>query len=126
MNAPFRRLFLCCACCAGATHAALAAEHAATLDWSGKVALTLSVSGVLDRVDARPGQHVRKGAPLAALEATLFKAGVAEARAEMDRLGGEAAEATRELERAQELYARTVTPTSEFDAAKLRHARARS
>ncbi len=105
---------------------ALAAEFPATLDWSGKVSLTLSVSGVLDNVAARSGQTVRKGEVLASLEPTLFKAAVAESRADLDRLTEEHADARRDLDRVQELYARTVSSTTELDAAKLRFARAQS
>ena len=103
-----------------------AAEHAAVLDWSGRVGLGFPVSGVLEAVSARPGQTVRKGELLASLEPTLFKAAVAESRAELDRLTEEHADAKRDLERARELYARTVSPTTELDAAKLRFARAQS
>jgi len=103
-----------------------AAEYPAVLDWSSRVALTLSVSGVLDSVSAQAGQIVKKGEVLASLEPTLFKAGVAESRADMDRLGEEHADAKRDLERVQELYARTVASTTELDAAKLRFARASS
>ena len=68
MIRPVRHLrLLCCAFAACVAPPALAAEHAATLDWTGKVALTLSVSGVLDSIAARPGQRVGKGEILAAL-----------------------------------------------------------
>jgi RND family efflux transporter MFP subunit len=103
-----------------------AAEYPAELDWSGRVALTLPVSGVLDHVSVQPGQVVRKGDVLASLEPTLFKTSVAETRADMDRLGEEHADAKRDLDRVQELFARTVASTTELDAAKLRLARASS
>lgn len=103
-----------------------AAEYPAALDWSGRVALTLPASGVLENVIAQAGQRVAKGELLANLDAVLFKTGVAEARADMDRLTEEHAEATRDLERVQELYARTVASTTELDAARLRHARVNS
>ncbi len=73
-----------------------------------------------------PGQLVQAGEVLLALDAIPFKAEVAEARAEMDRYAEEETDARRELERAQELYNRTVTSTSEFDTARLRHSRAKS
>jgi RND family efflux transporter MFP subunit len=104
----------------------LAAEYPAALDWSGRVSLTLSVSGVLDQVHARAGQVVKKGELLASLEPTLFKAAVAESRADLDRLNEEHADAKRDMDRVQELYARTVSATTELDAAKLRFARAQS
>ena len=104
--------------------AAQVAELPARLAWSGRVDLSLSVSGVVDQVLARPGQVVKKGQLLASLEPTLFKAAVAESRAELDRLIEEQAEAGRDLERVKELYARTVSATTELDAARLRFARA--
>ncbi len=104
----------------------LAADLPAVLDWSGRVNLTLPVAGVLEQVGVQAGQVVKKGELLAALEPTLFKAGVAEARADLDRLTQEEADARRDLDRVKELYARTVAATSELDAATLRHARAQA
>lgn len=102
----------------------LAAEFPAQLDWSGRVTLTVSVPGVLETVSAQAGQVVKKGDLLASLEPTLYKAAVAETRADLDRLTEDQADAKRDLDRVQELYARTVSSTTELDASKLRFARA--
>lgn len=102
----------------------LAADYPAILDWSRRVDLSVPVSGVVQSVHVQPGQRVKPGEPLLSLDQTPFLAGVAEARADADRYAEEAADAKRELERAEELYARTVSSTSELDASKLRHARA--
>ena len=107
-----------------AAHAIHAAEYPAVLDWSGRVSLAMPVSGVVETVAAQAGQRLKKGDLLAALHSTLFKAGVAEARAELDRLTQEEADTQRDLDRVKELYARTVSATTELDAAQLRHARA--
>jgi RND family efflux transporter MFP subunit len=122
----FAFVFPCVITCVLATSAAPAAEFPATLDWSGRSSLTLPVSGVVDQVFAQAGQRVGKGEVLASLDATLFKTGVAEQRADMDRLTEEQADAKRDLDRVQELYARTVASTTELDAAKLRFARVSS
>lgn len=106
-----------------ATSWAGAAEYPAQLDWSGRVTLTVSVPGVLEAVSARAGQVVKKGDLLASLEPTLYKAAVAEARADLDRLTEDQADAKRDLDRVQELYARTVSSTTELDASKLRFVR---
>lgn len=106
---------------AGRAHAV---DLAGQLDWSQRVELSLSVSGLLDSVAVQPGQIVRKGEILAGLNPTVFEAGVMEARADIDRLTNEEADAKRELDRANELYARTVSSTTELDVSKLRHARA--
>ena len=63
------------------------------------------------------------GALLLGLDPVPYKAQVAEARAETVGLAKEA-DTKRELERAQELYARTVMAITELDAARLKHARA--
>lgn len=106
------------------TTTAWAADYSAILDWSQRVDLSTAVPGVVEEVLAHPGQTVRRDAVLVRLNQTGYKATVAEARADIARLTEDEADARRELERAQELYARTVSSTTELDAAKLRHARA--
>jgi RND family efflux transporter MFP subunit len=103
---------------------ARAAEHAAVLEWSQRVDLSTPLSGIIASVQALPGQTVAAGVLLAGLDPTPYKAQVAEARAETDRLAEDEADAKRELARAQELYARTVTATTELDAARLKQVRA--
>lgn len=102
----------------------LAADLAAQLDWSQRVEIATPVSGIVETVDVQPGQRVGKGGQLLSLNPTAFKAALMEARADIDRLTQEQADAKRDLDRATELYARTVSSTTELDAAKLRHARA--
>jgi multidrug efflux pump subunit AcrA (membrane-fusion protein) len=67
---------------------------------------------------------VKRGALLVTLDTTRFEAGLDIARAEATRSELELVDAARELARAEELYARTVSSTTELDAARLRHARA--
>jgi RND family efflux transporter MFP subunit len=107
-------------------HAIQAADYPAVLDWSGRVSLAMPVSGVVENVAVQAGQRLKKGELMAVLHPTLFKAGVAEAKDVAVRLTQEEAEAQRDLERVTELYARTVSATTELDAAKLRHARVAS
>jgi RND family efflux transporter MFP subunit len=104
----------------GAAHGA---EYPAVLDWSQRVDLGTPVSGVVDQVLAHPGQIVKHRTTLVSLDKSLFEANVMEARADLNRLDQEHTDALRELERAKELYARTVTSTTELDLAKLREAR---
>lgn len=90
------------------------------------IELTTRVSGVVEEVYVKPGQSVKKGAVLLRLNKVIYQAQVLEAGAEIERLRAEAAEAKRDLDRAEELYSRTVSSTTELDSAKLRHTRARS
>lgn len=90
------------------------------------IELTTRVSGVVEEVLVKAGQRVKKGAVLLRLDKTIYQAQVDEAGAEGERLRAEEAEAKRDLDRAQELYSRTVSSTTELDAAKLRYTRAKS
>lgn len=91
-----------------------------------KVELTTRVSGVVEAVLVKPGQHVRKGAVLLRLDKTVLQARLEEAQAEHARAQADEADAKREQGRAQELYDRTVSSTSELEAAELRYARAQA
>lgn len=98
----------------------------ATNALAADIELSTRVSGVVEEVYVQPGQSVKKGAVLLRLNKVIYQAHVLEAGAEIERLRAEAAEAKRELGRAEELYSRTVSSTTELDSAKLRHTRAQS
>lgn len=115
------RLFICLALCSTAVSAG---DLPATLDWSQRVDLASPHPGIVEAVLAQPGQVARKGEVLARLDARIFEANVMEAKADLDRLTQDEADARRDLERAKELYARGVSSTTELDIAKLRQARA--
>ncbi len=91
-----------------------------------RLELTTRVSGVVEAVLVKPGQHVKKGAVLLRLDRTVLQARLDEAMADQMRAQADEADAKRELGRAQELYDRTVSSTSELEAAQLRHARAQA
>lgn len=90
------------------------------------IELSTRVSGVVEDVYVKPGQSVKKGAVLLRLNRVIYQAQVLEAGAESERLRAEAADTKRDLDRAEELYSRTVSSTTELDSAKLRHTRAQS
>lgn len=95
--------------------------------WAAEsVELSTRVSGVVAEVRVKPGQHVKKGTLLLRLDKTVLQAQLDEARAEQMRAQADAGDSKRELERVQELFKRTVSSTSELDAATLRHARAQA
>ncbi|HEY9100263.1 MAG TPA: efflux RND transporter periplasmic adaptor subunit [Thiobacillus sp.] len=90
------------------------------------VELTTRVSGVVDQVLVKAGQRVSKGTVLLRLDKTILQARLDEASAEHARAQADEADAKRELDRAQEMFNRTVSSTSELEAATLRHARAQA
>ncbi|MBI3431582.1 MAG: efflux RND transporter periplasmic adaptor subunit [Hydrogenophilales bacterium] len=91
-----------------------------------KLELTTRVSGVVETVLVKPGQHVKKGTVLLRLDRTVLQARLDEAMADQLRAQADEADARREQGRAQELYDRTVSSTSELEAAQLRYARAKA
>jgi RND family efflux transporter MFP subunit len=91
-----------------------------------KIELTTRVSGVVAEVLVKRGDTVTRGAVLLRLDPAILQAKRVEAAAALARAQAEEADAQRDLERAQELYNRTVSSTSELDAATLRHARAQA
>jgi RND family efflux transporter MFP subunit len=91
-----------------------------------KLELTTRVSGVVAEVLVKQGQRVKRGALLLRLDKTVLQARLDESVAEHAQALADEADARRELERAQELFNRTVSSTSELEAATLRHARAQA
>lgn len=100
-----------------------AADLPASLSWSQRVELAPTVSGVVETVLVEAGQRVAAGTVLLRLNPTLYQARLAEAEAERNRMRAEAQDADTDLARAKELYARTVSSTTELAAVQLRHAR---
>lgn len=91
-----------------------------------KVELTTRVSGVVEEVLVKPGQRVKKGAVLLRLDKTVLQARLDEATAAQAQADADEEDAGRDLERAEELFNRTVSSSSELEAATLRHTRAKA
>ena len=106
--------------------AAVAETLRASLDWSQRVALGLSVSGVIARVAVQPGQRVEKGQLLVALDDQHLRARIARAEAELEEARQSREEGARELQRATELYDRTVLSDHDLQLAQIDEARARA
>ncbi len=97
-----------------------------TLWAADDIPLTTPVSGVVEMVFVKPGQSVSKGTLLLQLDKTILQARLDEAVAEQARAQAEEGDAKRDLERAQELFDRTVSSATELEAATLRQARAQA
>ncbi len=91
----------------------------ARLQWAQRVALGTPVSGVIERVDAVPGQRVKRGQVLLALDARPLQARVTGLDAELVGRQHDLDEARRELERTQELYERTLLADHDLALAKI-------
>ncbi len=102
--------------CSGAAHAA---EVGGSLQWARRVELGMPVSGVIDAVKVRSGDVVEAGAPLVSLDARGFKATLQEAEAAVAKAAAAREEAGRELDRANEMYDRTLLSDHDLQVAKI-------
>ena len=98
-----------------------AAAVDAVLDWDRETLLSLPVKGVVTRLEVRPGDTVAKGALLLELDQRPFRNRVEALVANLRKLEAVLQEARRELERAEELYDRTVLSEHELQVAKNAH-----
>ena len=97
----------------------VAAEVQGVLRWAGETDLSLPVSGVVDEVLVRPGQAVKQGQVMLKLDKRRVKARLRAAEARVARFKPGRDEAQRELERAEELFDRTVLSEVELQQAKI-------
>lgn len=99
--------------------ASSAADAPARLDWSERVAMSTLVSGVVDSVNVRIGDQVRKGDVLLTLDQSVFAAALDKATKTEQSAKLAMLEAQKEYERAQELYERTVLSDHELATANV-------
>ncbi|MEJ2406498.1 MAG: efflux RND transporter periplasmic adaptor subunit [Candidatus Thiodiazotropha sp.] len=94
------------------------------VDWAQRTALSTATSGVVNKVLVRAGDRVAKGDLLVQLEQRALRARVAQGKAEMKHKQLLRDEANKELERAEELYARTLLADHDLNLAKIEYASA--
>lgn len=90
----------------------------ATVDWAQRVDLTIPVDGIVKEVTVNTGQLVKKGQVLVKLDSRIFRANLRQAKAKVNSLKATYEEVKRELDRAQELYDRTVLSDHDLQVAK--------
>lgn len=103
-----------------------AAEYEGSLQWYKQRPLSLSEAGVINKVYVKPGQRVKKNGKLLSLDERPFNARLAQHRAQTKRLELLLGEATREFERAQDLYDRTLLSDHDLELARIAHAESES
>jgi len=91
----------------------------ATLEWGKRVELGTPVSGVVAEVPVAVGDRVTAGQELVRLDPRRFEADLARAKAELKRQELARKEARQELDRAEELYARTVISAHDLEQARI-------
>ncbi len=110
----------------GVLRTAGAAEFEARLAWVDRMVLSTPLSGVVRGVHVSPGDRVAAGSLLVELDGNAWQAAVKRSEAEVVKTREDLAEAERELERARELFDRTVMSSHDLQLAEIAHARARA
>lgn len=93
-------------------------EVKAVVGWAQRVDLTIPVEGVVKKVLVNTGQKVKKGQVLVELDKRIVRANLRQAKASLNGLRASYAETKRELDRAKELYDRTVLSDHDLQVAK--------
>lgn len=96
-----------------------AGEAHGVLQWEQKAALSVPVSGVVEEINVVPGQRVAKGTVLLSLDKRPFQYRLQSAKSRQAQFAPGRDEARNELQRAEELYDRTVLSQVELDQAKI-------
>jgi RND family efflux transporter MFP subunit len=99
--------------------AAAAQEADATLHWARRVELGMLVSGVVQEVAVVSGQRVLAGQALVTLDARDFEARLAAATAHLAGVLPALEEALEELERAEDLYDRTLLSEHDLELSRV-------
>jgi len=101
-----------------------AAEKSAVLQWSQRVELSTTVSGIIKSVKAKVGDSVKKGQALVRMDDRGFVAHVKQAKAVVTRASETHEEAKRELERAHELFDRDAISVHDRQLVKIDYTKA--
>lgn len=96
-----------------------AAELAAQLHWAHVVNMTAPVSGVISEINVDVGAEVDRNQVLLRLDPRRFQARLGQAEAKLVLAKEAKEEAKRELDRAQELFDRTVLSVHELQLVKI-------
>ncbi len=93
------------------------------VDWLRRASLRFSQSGIITQVAVDAGDRVSPGQILLALDSAPFDADIDAAGAELTRLDPDLEEGERELERAQDLFDRTLISDHELHLSRIALAR---
>jgi len=97
----------------------IAQELTGVVQWAQRIELGTPQSGIIIDVPVTAGDRVKKGQLLVQLESRALQARVKKAEAEQSNLKKERDEAQRELDRAKELYDRTLLSNHDLEEAKI-------
>lgn len=105
---------------------AMAAGWEGTVQWGHPTTIGTTLSGTVEKVSVKTGEHVRKGQELLHLEQAVPRARVEQQKARVAHSALRLSEAQKELARSEELYERTLLSDHDLNAARIAHAEAKS
>ncbi|MES9881172.1 MAG: efflux RND transporter periplasmic adaptor subunit [Sedimenticola sp.] len=108
----------------GSYTSAMADEVAGHLDWLNRVELGTPISGRISRVAVAPGDRVKAGAVLVALDDRRYAAQWVASKAALEAARQDKLEADKELERTLDLFDRTVLSEHDRNLAEIAAAQA--
>ncbi len=127
MGQPRSFLLASVLCLGIATSASVQAEGLqARIDWGQRHVVSAPVAGVVREISVQPGDRVETGEVLITLDLRRLKADARAAQADLERLQLELGEADREVDRAEELYDRTLVPIREVELTRIQRSMAAS
>jgi multidrug efflux system membrane fusion protein len=97
----------------------VARDLEAVTDWNNRVELSTTVSGMVGRVNAGVGALVKRGEVLLELDQRGYQSRLAAAQSRLEATSQQNEEAKRELDRALELYDRTLLSDHERKQAEI-------
>jgi len=119
-----RLRILVLATCLLATVPAAAVELQARVDWGERYTISTPLAGVVREIAVRPGDLVERDQLLFTLDTRRLRAEARAVEAELERLRLDLSETDREVERAEELYDRTLIAMRELELARIQRAMA--
>nr|WP_296750457.1 efflux RND transporter periplasmic adaptor subunit [Thioalkalivibrio sp.] len=99
-------------------------ELEARIDWGQRYTVSAPLAGIVREISIRPEEQVTEGQTLFTLDTRRLRADARAGEAERERLRLELAEADREVERAEELYDRTLIALRELELSRIQRAMA--
>jgi len=106
------------------TQPVAADELEARIDWGQRYTVSAPLAGIVREISIQPGDRVTEGQTLFTLDTRRLRADARAGEAERERLRLELAEADREIERAEELYDRTLIALRELELSRIQRAMA--
>ncbi|TVP81355.1 efflux RND transporter periplasmic adaptor subunit [Thioalkalivibrio sp.] len=106
------------------TQPVAADEREARIDWGQRYTVSAPLAGIVREISIQPGDRVTEGQTLFTLDTRRLRADARAGEAERERLHLELAEADREVERAEELYDRTLIALRELELSRIQRAMA--